>query len=408
MNQRFYPGSGTLLSAASLLLLAACASSGSSFGTGAGGGTATTTTGGNGGSDGTGSGTAGGQSTTGTAGDGVGPGTGGDTTGGMGGSGMTGVGGMGSGVGGSVGVGGSTGAGGTQTMPMACPAGHGNMGICHEFYANDNGRHRVNYVNEFTGDPTKGSVIWSVGAGETTTANSPRTIEIATNAKAKSGKVVLVSLETGFAEFDTTDGTKLSQITGYTGISGACRLPDGNTALGQDNTIIIVSPTGTRVRNIPIPQGDNLRAINRNPADGSFWFSKTSIIYQVNDQGSQLWSADMGAGTKGYAVWWRPGGGAYATTGDPSTVIEIDGTSKKIISTVGGKGATFPFLDFFSGFARLSNGNYVVANWLGHLAAPAADAPEVVEFAAPPKNEIVWKWGNQTLARQITNVYVLQ
>jgi hypothetical protein len=115
---------------------------------------------------------------------------------------------------------------------------------------------------------------------------------------------------------------------------------------------------------------------------------------------------DMGAGTKGYAVWWRDGGGAYATTGDPSTVIEMD-TTGRILNTVGGKAMfTAIGLDFFSGFVRMPSGNFVVANWLGHLSAPAASTPHIVEFT--PQNKVVWQWGNQTLARQITNVYVVR
>jgi hypothetical protein len=278
--------------------------------------------------------------------------------------------------------------------------------FCHEFIANDNGRNVLNYVNEF--DPTKN---WTKAVGDTG-ANSPRTIEIVSNAMAKSGKAVLVSLEKGYGEFDLVDGTSLAKVSNKTGVSGACRYPDGTTALGNDNTIIIVNSTGTEIRRIAIPQGDNLRAINRNPTTGHFWFSKTSLVYDVSDTGTVTWMGDMGAGTKGYAVWWRDGGGAYATSGDPSTVIEMDMTGK-ILSTVGGKAMfTSIGLDFFSGFVRLGPefgseaGNFVVANWLGHLSAPAATTPHIVEFT--PQNKVVWQWGNQTLARQITNVYVFR
>jgi hypothetical protein len=50
--------------------------------------------------------------------------------------------------------------------------------------------------------------------------------------------------------------------------------------------------------------------------------------------------------------------------------------------------------------------HHVVANWLGHLAAPSPTAPEILEFT--PQNTIVWQWGNQTLARQITNVFIIR
>lgn len=296
-------------------------------------------------------------------------------------------------------MGGATGIGGTAQP--ACKPTPPNT-TCHEFFANDNARNQITYVNEF--DPSQN---WTKAVGDTG-ANSPRTIEIVDNPMAKTGKAILVSLEKGFGEFDVKDGTSLVKVSNKSSISGACRLPDGTTALGNDNTIIIVNSTGTEIRRFAIPVGDNLRAINRNPVTGHYWFSKTQVVYEVTDTGAVVWMADMGVGTKGYAVWWRDGGGAYATTGDPSTVVEL-GMDKTIISTVGGK--TMPKLasiglDFFSGFVRLPNKNYVVANWLGHLSAPAATTPHIVEFA--PDSTPVWRWGNQTLARQITNVYIVQ
>jgi len=251
MNQRFYPGSGTLLSAAALLLLSACASSGSSFG-GSGGGTGTSPAGGTGGNDGTGSGTAGNNATTtGSAGDVVGSGTGGDPTGGVGGNvNMTGTGGA-VGAGGAVGVGG---AGGGAGGAAACVNGY--KGICHEFYANDNNRNQINYVNQFT-STNPGGIVWTAKVGYTG-ENSPRTIEIVSNAKAKgAGKALLVSVNKGFEEYDVTDGTKVASVLTQTGgtVTGACRLPDGTTALGMVSFIRIVSATGATVRQFNLPTG---------------------------------------------------------------------------------------------------------------------------------------------------------
>jgi len=313
--------------------------------------------------------------------------TGTDT--GSGGAGGAGGSGTATGTGGSGGSGGST---GTCTK-----AG----GICHEFIANDNGRNVINYVNEFSTAP--GGVVWKTNVGDTG-ANSPRTIEIVDNAKAKGGKAALVSINRGYAEFDLTDGMLLAKVQSFSGVTGACRLPNGNTALGQYPVIRIVSPTGASVQTINLPSGDNLRAINRNPANGTYWLSLTNFVYEVSDSGQQMWMGNMGSGTKGYAVWWRDGGGAYATTGEPATVIEMNQTGT-IVSTVGGR-TKFPILDFFSGFVRTPNGNYVVANWLGHIASPAADRPHVIELT--PQNTMPWTWGNQTLARQITNVYLFR
>ena len=53
----------------------------------------------------------------------------------------------------------------------------------------------------------------------------------------------------------------------------------------------------------------------------------------------------------------------------------------------------------------MPNGNFVIANWLGHV-ANTDNRPHVVEFT--PSNQLLWKWGTQEEARQITNVYVLR
>jgi putative hemolysin len=417
----FKPAGSSKIGALVLAGLLGCGSAGTQVGTGGAqgigtGGSSNSTGGsgiGSGGFVGAGSGGLGSVATGGSA-----PGTGGDQSGlagnsptgsggtlgsggGMAPGGKTGSGG-GVGTGGSVGsggggpLGGATGSGGGVAQVCPKPAGQ----ICHEFFANDNARNQINYVNEF--DPTKN---WTKSVGDTG-ANSPRTIEIVSNPMAKTGKAILVSLEKGFGEFDFKDGTSLVKVSNKSSISGACRLPDGTTALGNDNTIIVVNSTGTEIRRFAIPAGDNLRAINRNPVTGHYWFTKTTVVYEVTDTGTVTWMADMGAGTKGYAVWWRDGGGAYATTGDPSTVVEL-GPDKQILNTVGGKAMfTSIGLDFFSGFVRLPSGDYVVANWLGHLSAPAAATPHLVQFT--PQNKVVWQWGNQTLARQITNVYIIQ
>ncbi len=332
----------------------------------------------------------------------VGPGTGGSSTGtgGRVGTGGTGTGGRG--------TGGVIGTGGSSTAVCPKPAGQ----ICHEFYASDNANNRLLYVNEF--DASKAAVagiVWAVPVGDTG-VNSPRTIEIVDNPMAMTGKAVLVNLNRGFGEFDVVNGTNLRRVMNQTNVSGAVRIPNPadpsmqTTALGTITQIIIVNNAGVRTGGFMLPNGtDDLRAINRNPADGTYWFSKLDDVFQVSATGTQLWTANLGLNTKGYAVWWREGGGAYATTGEPSTVVEFDAAKTKV-RTVGTK-TKFPELDFFSGFMRLSNGNFVVANWLGHITNTAdLNRPHIIEIT--PQDTIVWRWGTQAQARQITNVYVIR
>lgn len=305
----------------------------------------------------------------------------------------------------------SMGGGGNEPV---CPKPAGQ--ICHEFIANDNGKNQVNYVNEFT-STKPGGVVWAVAIGSTG-SNSPRTIEIVDNPKASTGKAILLSVNTGYVELDLATGAKLAEVKAqFSNVTGACRLPDGTTALGVDNSnntavpaqIRIVNASGVQSRNFNLPAGANLRAINRDPATGHFWLSLTADVYELTDTGQIVWHGQMGAGTKGYAVWWREGGGGYCTTGEPATLVELD-KAGQTLATIGGRG-NFPdlALDFFSGFVRRPNGNYIVANWLGHLGSPGANTPHVIEFQPDGgKGKAIWTWGNQSLARQITNVYVLR
>ncbi|HVY32177.1 MAG TPA: hypothetical protein VHB79_36825 [Polyangiaceae bacterium] len=315
--------------------------------------------------------------------------------------------------GGQVNMGGMGGSGGGAGPVCPKPMVAGQPApICHEFLANDNSRNQVNYVNEFT-STNPGGVVWvkPVGHGQTAPENSPRTIEIVDNPKGTNGKAILVSVNDGYVELDMMTGNKLADVTvQFTGVTGACRMPDGQTALGTNASIRIVNASGVQSRSFNLPAGNNLRAINRDKATGDFWLSKTETVYQISDSGQVKWQGFMGAGTKGYAVWWRDGGGMYGTTGEPHTVVELDAAGK-ILQTTGGDAPQFASLklDFFSGFVRRPNGNYIVANWLGHQGTPAQDTPEIIEFQ-PDANggKAIWTWGNQTLARQITNVYVFQ
>src|SRR4029079_14317596 len=121
-------------------------------------------------------------------------------------------------------------------------------------------------------------------------------------------KALLASVDKGYVELDIGNkGAVLTRVSNKSGVSGACRMPDGNPALGVDsvNSIVIVNATGGEVRRIAIPAGDNLRAINRKADTSTFWFSETTLVYEINESGTVKWMGNMGANTKGYAVWWN-------------------------------------------------------------------------------------------------------
>jgi hypothetical protein len=390
---------------------AGCSSEGSDFGTG--GSTSGPSMSGSGnGTAGSGNGTAGsstpgGGSSNGTAGSSNG--TAGSSNPGGGSSNGT----AGSNPGGGTNPGGgdtSTGGGGGSAPAETCTNGNEN-GICHEFFANDNARNVLNYVNEF--DPTKN---WTKPVNDTT-VNSGRQIELVanpavTNAGALTGKAVMISVNKGYQEYHPVTGERLANVVlaGTTGVRGAVRLPTGNTLLGVgDNKLRVVDKNGATVGQectLPGAGGDSLRVLTRDEATGNILLGRLLDLFIVNETCQQQWTAKLPAGSKAYSVFPRVGGGVWATSGAPSTVIEYD-QGGTIVSQLGGKTAHPGIgLDFFSGFEMLPNGNVVAANWQGHVEAPAANTPHLVEF--DKTNKLVWKWGNQTVARQITNTLILR
>jgi hypothetical protein len=157
---------------------------------------------------------------------------------------------------------------------------------------------------------------------------------------------------------------------------------------------------------LPGAGNDSLRVLTRDPATGHILLGRLLDLFIVTEGCQQQWTAKLPAGSKAYSVFPRAGGGVWATTGAPSTVLEYD-QGGQILSQVGGKDKHPGIgLDFFSGFERLPNGNIVAANWQGHVGEPAEATPHLVEF--DPTNKLVWKWGNQTVARQITNTLILR
>jgi hypothetical protein len=222
----------------------------------------------------------------------------------------------------------------------------------------------------------------------------------------------MISVNKGYQEYHPTTGERLVNVVlaATTGVRGAVRLPTGNTLLGVgDNKLRVVDKNGATVGTectLPGAGSDSLRVLTRDEATGHILLGRLLDLFIVTETCQQQWNAKLPSGSKAYSVFPRPGGGVWATSGDPATVLEYN-QAGQIVSSVGDPAVHADVgLDFFSGFERLPNGNFVVANWQGHNDAPKQDTPHLVEFT--PDNKLVWKWGNQDVARQITNTLILR
>ncbi len=315
-------------------------------------------------------------------------------------------------------------AGGSGGGVAACPKAAGQL--CHEFLASDNSRNQVDYVNEF--EPKQN---WNAKVSDTG-ANSPRSIELVNNAKAAGGKAALVSIDKGFLELDLTTGAVLNKFTSAGSVTSATRIPGnatgsvppGTTVLARDLNppqLDYLGPAGgSALPSVKMPfasGGSELRKLERNGITGNFAFTKyegaqAAYIYEVTELGVLVKKTKLPAGFKGYNAIWLDGGKMQVSTGEGATVVILD-SSGTVTASVGGKdklkdaAGNTVYIDFFSGFSRLPNGNVVVANWLGHqVPADHPNTPELLELT--PSGQLVWSWGNQTLAALITNEYVIR
>jgi hypothetical protein len=314
----------------------------------------------------------------------------------------------GAGAGGDTSAGGVVSEGGGGGQPSEpepeCPKPEGE--ICHEFFVTDNARNQLSYVNEFA--PETG---WTKPVN-VTGVNSPRQVELVDNANSSNGKAALVSVNTGYQEYDMVTGTRLVNVVlaSTTDVRGAVRLPSGNTLLGVGNDKLrVVDGNGVTVGTectLPGAGTDSLRTLTRDPATGYVLLGRLLDVFIVSDACQLQWSAKLPVGSKAYAVRPRAGGGVWASTGASTFVVEYN-QATELVGSVGGKNE-HPGLgfDFFTDFRRLPNGNIVVANWQGHIASPAETTPHLFELT--PGNTVVWSWGTQTLARQATGVYVIR
>ncbi|HKY35797.1 MAG TPA: hypothetical protein VJN18_07660 [Polyangiaceae bacterium] len=296
-----------------------------------------------------------------------------------------------------------SGSGGQPGEP-GCPKPAGE--ICHEFFVSDNARNQLSYINEL--DPTKS---WATLVDDFT-VNSPRQLELVDNATSSNGKAILVSVRAGYQEYDLLTGARLVNVVvaGTTGVRGAVRLPNGNTLLlVSDDKLRVVDETGLTVGpecTLPGAGSGSPSRIARDETTGQILFRRGLDLILVTETCQQQWTDKLPAGSNASAVLLRAGGGVWVSTGADATVLEYD-QAGQIVSQVGGKDVHPDVgLDFFTDFTRLPSGNIVVVNWLGHLPSPNDDTPHVVEFT--PSNKLVWRWGDQTLARQIVDVLVLR
>lgn len=218
---------------------------------------------------------------------------------------------------------------------------------------------------------------------------------------------LLVSHGNGAAEYDLASGKRLDWIVDrYRDIQTAVRLDSGQTLLGRvDGSIYRLDADGREMSVAPPPLKMSIRLMRLLPGDGLLLSgADPRALLEIDSVGRLVRQVPIPGKFKGYKAIRLPSDNYLTSTGDDCKIAEIDAKGK-VLSYVGGK-TEHPQLglDFCSGWDLLPNGNRVMANWLGH--GKQSKGVHLAEFT--PDNRLVWQWQDHRLARQITNVMVLE
>jgi hypothetical protein len=262
--------------------------------------------------------------------------------------------------------------------------------IRHRFLCVDNGKNQLLLVDQLHPDKSWSQPIPS----------GSRDIQIVAD-----GKRVLVSHGNGAAEYDLATGAASGwRVTRYSGIQSAVRLANGHTLLARgDGAVFDVDADGKETASIQPRVKLDIRLLQL--LDGGNFLlcgAHSRSLIEMNRDGAIVKTIPLPG--KGYRAARLANGHYLASTGDECKIVEVDADGKVSWFVGGKKEHPGIGLDFFSGWDTLANGNIVVANWLGH--GKQGKGCHLAEFT--PDNKLVWTWQDHTLARQVTNVKMLE
>ena len=194
----------------------------------------------------------------------------------------------------------------------------------------------------------------------------------------------------------------------------ACqRLPDGNTLVGECTAgrLLEVDRAGKVVKEIrllpPGKTGGHLTMRNARRLENGHYLVchyGEQVVREYDARGGLVREIPARGGP--HSAIRLPGGNTLIACGDasldPAGVFEVDGAGKTVWQV---KGNDLPgiSLKFMAGLHRLSNGNTVMSNWLGH--GHLGQGPHVIEVT--PDRRVVWTFADHRVVKSVGSVQVL-
>lgn len=194
----------------------------------------------------------------------------------------------------------------------------------------------------------------------------------------------------------------------------ACqRLANGNTFIGECNfgRLIEVDSGGKIVNELRLlPEGqDGGHAYMRNARklpNGNYLVTHygDQKVVEYNPQGKVVMTIPAPGGP--HSAIRLPNGNTLISCGDMvkegARMIEVDKAGRTVWS-VSNEELPGVSLKFLSGFQRLSNGNTVISNWLGHN--QFGKSPHLIELT--PDKKVVWTFADHQTMKTISSIQLL-
>jgi len=193
----------------------------------------------------------------------------------------------------------------------------------------------------------------------------------------------------------------------------ACqRLPNGNTFVGECTLgrLIEIKPDGTIVKTINLlPEGNkgghayirNARVLK----NGHYLVChyREGVVKEYDPEGNVIRKISAPSGP--HSVARLPNGNTIIAEGDKKKkprIWEVDPKGNTVWSIEKNEIAGIE-LKFMTGFQRLSNGNTVMSNWVGH--GQYGKAPHIIEVTKDKK--VLWTFQDHKTMRTVSSIYLL-
>lgn len=210
----------------------------------------------------------------------------------------------------------------------------------------------------------------------------------------------------------TRDKQVVFQYESKSDIYACQRLPNGHTFIGESNSgkLLEVAPDGQIVKQISllpdtVDAGYAFMRNARRLSNGNYLVSHYGLdkVCEYNKKGRLVMEIPVTGGP--HSVVRLPGGNTLVAcsdhNGDPR-VVEFDKKGRVVWQVLKNELPGIE-LKFMTGLQRLSNGNTVMTNWLGHN--QFGSSPHAIEVTRDKK--VVWTYNDSSFIQTMSSIQLL-